>query len=178
MPLHLGYPCARPGRPGAAETCEPRQVREEATVRRSFWVPPVSCPDIFAPIAVRSALWQNTPMSRWIQFIFAILVGLGLGLLYGWVISPVEYVDTTPDSLDPAYKADYVLMTAEIYQAERDPDLAARRLARLGSQPPLEIATQALTYARLAGYGTPDLRQMEDLIAALRTWNPNPGGAP
>jgi hypothetical protein len=117
-------------------------------------------------------------MSRWIQFIIAIFVGLGLGLLYGWVISPVEYVDTTPDSLDAAYKADYVLMTAEIYQTERDPDLAARRLARLGSQPPLEIAKEALTYARRAGYGTLDLRQMEDLITALRAWAPGAGAAP
>lgn len=141
-------------------------------------MPPVSCPDIFAPIAVCPSLWQNTSMSRWIQFIISILVGLGVGLLYGWVISPVEYVDTTPDSLDPAYKADYVLMVSEIYQAERDPGLAARRLARLGSQPPLEIANEALTYARRAGYGTLDLRQMEDLIAALRAWMPGAGAAP
>lgn len=38
---------ACPGRPGAAEASEPRQVREEATVRKSFRVPPVTCPDIF-----------------------------------------------------------------------------------------------------------------------------------
>lgn len=117
-------------------------------------------------------------MSRWIQFILAIALGLGLGLLYGWVISPVEYVDTTPDSLDPAYKADYTLMVAEIFQSERDPGLAARRLARLGSQPALQIATDALTHARRAGYGTLDLRQIEDLIAALRAYQPAPGSAP
>lgn len=141
-------------------------------------MPPVSCPDIFAPIALRLSLWQNKPMSRWIQFILAIALGLGLGLLYGWVISPVEYVDTTPDSLDPAYKADYTLMVAEIFQSERDPGLAARRLARLGSQPALQIATDALTHARRAGYGTLDLRQIEDLIAALRAYQPAPGSAP
>ena len=48
--------------------------------------------------------------SRWILFIFAILVGAGLGLLYGWVINPVDYVDTTPDTLRIDYKTDYVLM--------------------------------------------------------------------
>ena len=43
--IYIGYAYARPGRPGAAEPCEPRQVRKEATVRRRFWVPPVPCPD-------------------------------------------------------------------------------------------------------------------------------------
>jgi hypothetical protein len=47
IPTYIGYAYARPGRPGAAEPCEPRQVRKEATVRRRFWVPPVPCPDIF-----------------------------------------------------------------------------------------------------------------------------------
>jgi hypothetical protein len=35
----VSYP-ARPGGSGAAEPAEPRQVREEAPVRRPFWVPP------------------------------------------------------------------------------------------------------------------------------------------
>jgi hypothetical protein len=35
---------ARPGGPGAAEAPEPRQVREEAAVRRSLWVPPINLP--------------------------------------------------------------------------------------------------------------------------------------
>ena len=41
----LGYPTGRvPGGSGAAETFEPRQVREEAAVRRSLWAPPGSLP--------------------------------------------------------------------------------------------------------------------------------------
>ena len=38
-PFKVSYP-PRPGGSGAAEPTEPRQVREEATVRRPFWVPP------------------------------------------------------------------------------------------------------------------------------------------
>jgi len=46
-PARIRYPSSRvSGGSGAAETCEPRQVREEATVRRSFRVPPGSLPDI------------------------------------------------------------------------------------------------------------------------------------
>ena len=41
---HLGYASGRSGGSGAAEPFKPRQVREEATVRRSFWVPPGCLP--------------------------------------------------------------------------------------------------------------------------------------
>ncbi len=61
------------------------------------------------------------------------------GLLYGWVIDPVDFVDLTPDTLRADYRADYILMVAEAYQSENDLDLAARRLAIFGSDPPAEI---------------------------------------
>jgi hypothetical protein len=51
-------------------------------------------------------------MSRWTRFLIAIAVGLALGLLYGWVLSPVKYVDTTPNTLRADYQTDYVLMVA------------------------------------------------------------------
>jgi hypothetical protein len=35
------------------------------------------------------------------------------GLLYGWMVNPVRYVNTTPDTLRADYQLDYVLMVAE-----------------------------------------------------------------
>ncbi len=90
-------------------------------------------------------------MSRWTLPLLALLIGIAFGLAYGWVISPVEYVDTTPDTFRADYRADYVLMVAEAYQTEQNPDLAVRRLAVLGSQAPGEIASQALADARQIG---------------------------
>jgi hypothetical protein len=46
-------------------------------------------------------------MSRWTLFFIVLLLGLGLGLLYGWVINPVSYQDTTLDTLRIDYKTDY-----------------------------------------------------------------------
>ena len=43
----LRYACCAPGGSGAAEACEPRQVREEAAVRRKFRVPPGCLPGVF-----------------------------------------------------------------------------------------------------------------------------------
>jgi hypothetical protein len=72
-------------------------------------------------------------MSRWFFFLVAIAFGVVLGLLYGWVLSPVEFVDTTPDTLGRYYKSDYVLMVAEAYKAERD--LGTASLTALLKQP-------------------------------------------
>ena len=114
-------------------------------------------------------------MSRWTLPLLALLIGIALGLVYGWVISPVEYVDTTPDTLRADYRADYVLMVAEAYQAEQNPDLAVRRLAVLGSQPPGEITSQALDDARQIGYSEADLALMQKLTTVMQAWQ---GSAP
>jgi hypothetical protein len=115
-------------------------------------------------------------MTRWIGFLIAISLGIAAGLAYGWVINPVEYVDTTPDSLRIDFKSDYVLMVAEIFQAEGDVGLAARRLAFLGDDPPLEIAQDAIDYARQAGYSETDRRFLVTLRDTLQTWNPTSSG--
>ena len=51
-------------------------------------------------------------MSRWTLFLLVILLGLGLGLVYGWVINPVSFQDTTLNNLRIDYKTDYTLLVA------------------------------------------------------------------
>ena len=75
-------------------------------------------------------------MPRWVSILLATLLGIVIGLLYGWVIDPVQFTDITPDALRIDYKTDYVLMVAEAYQTEQKEEVAARRLAILGSQSP------------------------------------------
>ncbi len=111
-------------------------------------------------------------MSRWIGFILALIVGIGGGLFYGWAVNPVEYVDTTPDTLRIDYKTDYVLMVAEIYQIENDPALAVRRLALLGNKIPSEVVREAILFAETQGYTDPDVILLRNLNSALQTWNP------
>lgn len=108
-------------------------------------------------------------VARWIGFIIAILVGVALGLGYGWIISPVRYVDTSPDTLRIDYKTDYVLMVAEAYQSENDLGLAVRRLALLGNAPPSEIVGQAIQFAQKYGYAETDINRMLMLWNELQT---------
>ncbi len=114
-------------------------------------------------------------MSRWLLLLIAVIVGIALGLAYGWMVDPVQYTDVTPDVLRIDFRTDYVLMVAEAYQAEQDPGLAARRLAVLGSEPPALIAGEAYNFARQAGYPADDLNLMQELTVALQAWQPIPG---
>jgi len=114
-------------------------------------------------------------MPRWISILIAALLGLTLGLVYGWKINPVQYTDITPDVLRIDYRTDYVLMVAEAYRAEQDPALAAQRLAMLGSEPPAIIAGEAYDYARQSSYTADDLTLIQELVVALQAWQPVPG---
>jgi len=115
-------------------------------------------------------------MSRWTKFIIAILIGIALGFIYGWVVDPVDYVDTTPDSLRQDYQADYVLMVAEAYQGERDPAVAAARLAFLGHGDVLELMSNTYAFASQVGYTETDLGKLEELYDGLQEWVSGEGG--
>ncbi len=121
----------------------------------------------------------NFPMSaqRWLLFILSILVGLGLGLLYGWVISPVQYIDTTPSTLRADFKADYTLMVAETFDGNQNTEQAARQLANLGSQPPAQIVAEALAFAQKNHYSSADIGLLQNLSVALQVWQPPAGNA-
>jgi len=116
-------------------------------------------------------------MSRWIYFILAILVGAVGGLLYGWVVSPVEFVDTTPDTLRIDYKSDYVLMTAEAFSVDKDISLAVSRLTWLESRQPLDTVREAILFAERQGYTDADVALMRSLADVLEAISPVGQGA-
>jgi len=89
-----------------------------------------------------------------IVLVFGILLGLGLGVLIGWVVFPVEYVDTPPIALRADYKDDYLVLIASAYAADHNLDRARQRLATLG-YPDLVQAVDALAQ-RLASEGKDD----------------------
>jgi hypothetical protein len=61
-----------------------------------------------------------------------LVLGMGIGLLVAWGLSPVQYVDTTPASLRTDFKDDYRYMIASAYTASGDLSRAQARLATLG----------------------------------------------
>jgi len=73
-----------------------------------------------------------------------LLLGLGLGLLIAWVISPVQYVDTGPSSLSAVYKDEQRRMVALAYNADRNLTRARERIRLVdGEQAVHALASQA-----------------------------------
>jgi hypothetical protein len=110
-------------------------------------------------------------MSRLLRFVIPLLLGIAIGLAYGWIIDPVDFFYLTPDTLRADYKSDYVLMVAEAYSVEQDPGMAARRLAIFGTQSPSAIAASGLEYARANGFSDSDIALMQELVTAMQAWS-------
>ena len=59
--------------------------------------------------------------------------GLLLGLLIGWVVAPVKFVDATPAYLRADLQEDYLRMAIDSFRLNSNPDLAVQRWQNLGS---------------------------------------------
>jgi len=116
-------------------------------------------------------------MNRWFKFFLVIILGIILGLIYGWVMSPLQYRDTTPITLRYDYKTDFVLMVAEDFSTSQNADKAGRQLALLGSDPPADIVTQSLAHAAQMGYSSADMLLIQNMALVLQTWRPSAGGS-
>ena len=55
--------------------------------------------------------------SQIFYILLALLAGLGLGLAYSWLISPVTYVDANPAILRADFKDQYRVVIAASYTA-------------------------------------------------------------
>lgn len=73
-----------------------------------------------------------------------LLIGVGLGLSYAWLVSPVQYIDTEPRTLAAPYKEQYRKIIALAYQVERDIGRARERVLLLDADDPVRVlAAQA-----------------------------------
>ncbi len=61
------------------------------------------------------------------------VAGLLLGLLFGYVIAPVEFVDATPSYLRADLQEDYLRMAIDSFRLNSNPNLAVQRWQNLGT---------------------------------------------
>lgn len=86
---------------------------------------------------------KNQKRGNW-YLLTGLLFGLALGLGYSWFISPVQYIDTNPASLEDSYKDEYRKVIAMAYQANQNLGRAQERAALLDPESPIRVlAAQA-----------------------------------
>jgi len=85
---------------------------------------------------------RKQPRPSWlaenVYLLTGLLIGLGLGLLYAWVISPVKYVNTSPASLRADFKDGYRAAIASAFLATGNLERAQSRLSLLGDPDPFQ----------------------------------------
>jgi hypothetical protein len=107
--------------------------------------------------------------SRFPWHIFlGLLSGLALGLVYAWVISPVEYIDTTPDSLQNDFKDQFRVAIARAYLATGELPRAEVRLSLLKDDDPVEALSAQAQRVLASGGDAETVRSLALLAAALQ----------
>lgn len=102
---------------------------------------------------------------RFIFFFLAILIGVGAGLAFGWLMMPPAAPRNAPiGSLRTDFKTDLVLMIAEEFHTTPDPTLALDQLDRLDNGDPITLLGKSIQYAQAIGYPEEDQRLMRDLL--------------
>ena len=97
-----------------------------------------------------------------------VLAGFGLGLLYAWVIAPIRYVDTTPNTLRADFKDAFRTSIAASYAATHDMERAKARLALLGDPNPIEALTAQAQRMLAAGEPFDTVREVASLATDLQ----------
>lgn len=106
-------------------------------------------------------------ITRIIWFLIMITAGIALGLYYTWIINPLKFIDATFYDLRQDYKADYVLMVAEIYNEEPILFQTILRLDRLLEESAEKAVENAISNAEKLGYPETDLDLLYQLNDAL-----------
>jgi hypothetical protein len=75
----------------------------------------------------------------------ALIVGILLGVLYAWVLNPLEWVDGTPGDLREDLRAEYLRMVIDSYELSGNAELALERYDELGEYKDEALAQVAET---------------------------------
>ena len=101
--------------------------------------------------------------------LLALVCGAALGLLYSWVLAPVRYVDTTPDSLRADFKDQMRSSIAAAYAATGNIERARARLALLGDQNSVEALSAQAQQMLASGDSMGSVEQVAALAAELQS---------
>jgi hypothetical protein len=100
--------------------------------------------------------------------LFLLIAGVGLGILYAWVIAPAPFKDTSPDTLRADFKDDLRSLIAAAYASNSDLERARARLALLGDSDPLAVLNAQAQRMLASGDSFEEVQQVAQLSADLQ----------
>jgi hypothetical protein len=109
---------------------------------------------------------KNDRRGSWYLLTGAVL-GVAFGLLYSWVISPVEYVDAPPYALRADFKDEYRALVAAAYLYSSDLLRAEDRLAQLKDDETAQSVAEQAQRALAEGHPEGEVKALGMLAMAL-----------
>ena len=115
-------------------------------------------------------------MSRFLTRYAAIIIGLGiglaLGLVYTWVVNPVELVNTYPALMRADYRRDWVRLAALSYAADGDMERVRARLDGLEQGDIAKVIPVLIEEYAAAGHTAETLRSLALLAQVMDVHTP------
>lgn len=103
------------------------------------------------------------------ESILALLAGMAIGLAYTWIIAPIRYVDTSPNTLRSDFKDTFRTAIAASYAATHNLDRARARLALLGDPDPVDALTAQAQRMLASGASFQVVQDVAGLASDLRS---------
>ncbi len=101
--------------------------------------------------------------------LLALLIGLGAGLAYAWVIAPARYSNTSPNTLRADFKDQFRALIAASYSATHNLERARARLALLGDADPVEALSAQAQRMLASGESFQVVQQVAGLASDLQS---------
>ncbi len=95
------------------------------------------------------------------------LLGLALGLIYGWLINPVTVPSVPASQLSPAFKQEYLFLVSQSYAVEGDLEQAKTRLGALKEPDLRKFLSDQLTGFLREGRRPDEVQNLAALAKAL-----------
>ena len=102
-----------------------------------------------------------------LDILFALMLGIALGLGYAWILSPVQVIDSAPEALRADFKDQYRAVIAASYAANGDLARAQSRLALLNDANVIQ-SLSAQAQKMLASGQARESQQLAGLASALQ----------
>ena len=109
------------------------------------------------------------------DILLALLAGIGLGLVYSWLVSPVQVINSEPVALRADFKDSYRAAIAAAYASNGDLVRARARLSLLGDADPIPVLVTQSERMLVSGESFATVQQVVDLASALQQVNPVAG---
>lgn len=111
---------------------------------------------------------------KWVLVAIGVVLGILIGILYAWVLSPVVVIDATTAQLRSDLRVDMLRMAIDSYSVNRDADLAMERYRALGAAGPETLRQLAASPGEVSPTA---LQSFNALVEILQSATPGAAGA-